>query len=412
LWSILFCLFAVVFSDDDLIQKITSYKCGTECEKELMGSTDPLADSMPHVLGSSVPNSPQALYKTMNAYLKENQASEEDILMVPQPRAAMPDSAVINSAKFTTVPESDRIPLGDFEDRPSLRRPCNLDQVLDLLQSIKSEYKVEDEHSSKLHESQNDASSPLSAAQISLETAQQRVDTFEEAKKANETLTVVMQNIALKIGVSQELMKQKASLILEEGALKAPIIKAIGRTNLNLQSAASAKQNALNDFAQHPAFTKEEMQQIITTYDELIISIKKQLSSLQQEASDVLTPIQMNINQTSHSIERLQSEIEELRKQQKNLLVAAQQYSSVALAGGNAILETLVAHFNSEKSAHTLQIQSFDQATIDRASIIQLVDQLIALVTDIQQPQETTVVETPQQVQSLAGSVPVIQRSQ
>jgi len=135
------------------------------------------------------------------------------------------------------------------------------------------------------------------------------------------------------------------------------------------------------------------------------------LTGLQQEASDVLTPIQMNLNQTSHSIDRIQSEIETLRKQQQQLLVVAQQYSSVAIEGANAVLQTLVAHFTAEKSAQSLQIQSFDQATIDRAAIIQLADQLISLVTDIQQPQETTVVDTYQPVQSLVGSIPVIQPS-
>eukprot|EP00298_Acanthocystis_sp_HF-20_P004118 c14453_g1_i1.p1 GENE.c14453_g1_i1~~c14453_g1_i1.p1 ORF type:complete len:419 (+),score=180.36 c14453_g1_i1:22-1257(+) len=407
-WSFLFCLLlSVVFSDDS--QK-TTYKCGTECEKELMGSSDPLADSMPHVLGSSIPQSPQALLKAMNAYLKENTAAEEALLMVPHPHAAMPDSAIINSASFKTVPEGDRIPEGHFEDRPSLRRPCNLDQVLELLKSIKHEYKAEDDHASKLHEAQVEASSPLTAAKVSLDEAQKRVDTLREAKKANETLTTVMQTIALKIGVLEELMKQKSSLILEEGSLKAPIIKTIGRTNLNLQSAANAKQNALNDFAQHPAFTKDEMQQIITTYDELIISIKKQLTSLQQEASDVLTPIQMNINQTSHAIERLESEIQALRKEQQKLITVADQYSSVALEGAEAILETLVSHFNAEKSAQAIQVESFDQSTIDRASITQLVDQLISLVTDIQQPQETSVVQTPQHFESLAGSIPVVKK--
>jgi hypothetical protein len=309
--------------------------------------------------------------------------------------------------------ESARIPFGTVDEGPYLRRGSNLDQVVELFKTIKHENKLEDEHALKLHETQVLTNAPLVAAQLAVDEAQKRVDDMKEAQAANQTLTVVMDGINLKHAVLEEYLEQRASLIIEEGTMKAPIIRAIGRTSVNLQAAVSAKQAALRNFAEHPSFTKDEIQQLLTTYDELVISIKKQLTELKLEASSVLTPIQLNINQTEHAIDRIKAEIIDLEAQKRTLMPIAEKFSSVSLEGSEAILATAISHYNTEKEAQTAQIRGFDQATQDRSSVIVLVDQLLTLLADIQQPQETSNPATLpfQPVKSLVGSVPVVKRT-
>jgi hypothetical protein len=77
------------------MSQVSQYKCGSHCDESKMGSDDPNADSMPHTFGAHVPMSPSGLSNTMNAYLKNDLAHQEDSLMVPHPRAAMPDVAIV-----------------------------------------------------------------------------------------------------------------------------------------------------------------------------------------------------------------------------------------------------------------------------------------------------------------------------
>jgi len=409
----------VACNDKDIVSQ---YKCGSHCDESQMGSDDPTADAMPHTFGPHIPLSPSGLSNTMNAYLKNDMAHQEDSLMVPHPRAAMPDVAVIadkapNCAEAETavvpvvprtVPINSRIPYESPNDKPALRRPCNLDQVMELLKTIKQSLQSEDEHDAQLHAAIADGTSPLAIAQRNSEEAEQRVQNLDKARRANETLTNVLVEIGIKASLLEETMNEKALLIKEEGMLKAPIVKAIGRTNINLQSAIGAKQAALTDFAQHPAFTKDEMAQILATYDELIISVKKQLAGLHKEASDVLTPIQLKINQTDNAIARIKSEIENLRSQQTQLIPLAEQYTPAGLEGARLIASDALAHFNAEKLAQSIDVSSFDQRAEDRSSIVHVVDEMLTVLSDVQQPQDPSevYVEVREPV-SLAGSVPM-----
>jgi hypothetical protein len=357
----------------------------------------------------------------MNAYLKDDPIHREDALMVPHPHAVMPDVIVTNTkaencaeaetamvpTAATTVPTNIRIPYVKPQDKPALRRPCNLDEIMDLLRSIKNNMQTEDVHDTKLHTDIVEGLSPLSAAQAHLKDTEATVSELVKAKKANDTLTNVIESIRIKSQLQADMMNEKALLIKEEGMLKSPIVKAIGRTNLNLQAAISAKQGALNDFAQHPSLSKDEVTQLLTTYDELIISIKKQLEGLHKEANEVLTPIQLKVNQTSHAITQLDAEIGELRKEQENLLPIARVYTPAALKTAELEHADALTHFNAERAAQDLDVSSFDQRAMDRSSIIHLVDEMLALVSDIQEPQDPSdqYVEVRLPV-SLAGSVP------
>jgi hypothetical protein len=400
---------------------VTKYKCGSDCDEKMMGSDDPTADSMPHTFGAHIPLSTTGLVKTMNAYLKDDPAHQEDAQMVPHPHAVMPDSVVVAEKGENcdeavtqmiptgprTVPISQRIPYATPSEGPALRRPCNLDEVIELFKAVKQSMQNEDDHDNKLRAAVEDGVSPLSAAQHHLEESQKRLSDLEKARLADESLTNVIEAIRLKADLEQTLMNEKGLLLKGEGMLKAPIVKSIGRTNLNLQSAVSAKQTALTDFAQHPAFSKDEMAQLLATYDELIISVKKQLAGLHKEANDVLTPIQLKINQTDHSIEQVRAEIEQLKKEAAELVVASESYAPAALEAARLVVADALNHFNAEKSAQDIDLSSFDQRGKDRDSIVHLIDEMLTLVADIQQPQDPSevFVEVRQPV-SLAGSVP------
>jgi len=414
------CL-ALILAPISASENTIQYECGDECDKKPMGSKDPHADSMPHTFGSFIPKSQSGLTKTMNAYLKDDPAHQEDALMVPHPQAVMPDvmitsdhgpnciepeTAVVPTAG-DVVPLNARIPYVTPEDKPALRRPCNLDEIMDLLRSIKNSMQNEDTHDAKLHAAVADGMSPVSAAQVHLRESEDEMTRLIAAKKANETLTNVMETIKIKSQLQEEMMNEKALLIKEEGTLKAPIIKAIGRTNINLQSAISAKQGALNDFAQHPSLTKEEVTQLLTTYDELIISIKKQLAGLHKEANDILTPIQLKINQTDHTILQVGTEIGELKKEQELLVPVAEKFTPAALTTADLVHADVLSHFNAERSAQDIDVSGFDQRSQDRSAIIHLVDEMLALVSDIQEPQDPNdqYVEVRQPV-PLTGSVP------
>jgi len=48
----------------------------------------------------------------------------------------------------------------------------------------------------------------------------------------------------------------------------------------------------------------------------------------------------------------------------------------------------VLAHFNAERAAQDIDVASFDQRSQDRSAIIHLVDEMLALVSDIQEPQD------------------------
>jgi len=402
--ALVFCVALAAAVDNEDIA--TKYKCGTECDEKLMGSSDDSSDAMPHTFGSEVPLDAPALPNAMNAYLPSN--LPEDIKMAPLGNGVygMPGNSE-GVAGLHALPSDAQIPYEPSRDVPALRRPCNLEEVADLLRSIKKEYQDEDTHDSRLHATAAAGSAAFLDSQTAVEESNKRVEELLEAKQANETLTNVITAIALKADLLQSSLVEKGVLISQEGSLKDPIIRSLGRTKINLQSAVTAKQAALNEIAAHPAFTKEEIQQITTTYDELIISIKKQLEFLHGEAASVLTPVQLKINQTEHAVERLEAEIAELRKEQAQLLPVAENYSPIGLETARAIASAALAHFAAEKEVQTLELGGYDQRSKDRSEIAHLVDQMLTNVLDIQQPQDPAhVFAESKQPRSLAGSVP------
>jgi hypothetical protein len=367
------------------------YKCGSECDQHPMDSNAPDADSMPHVFGAHVPTTGDALSNAMNA-----------LPALASSGAVVDDSAVMSPSQAKVV--NDLIPYKSVPETPALRRPCNLNQVLDLLQSVKRDLNAEGEHDQQLHDATR-YTLPLSSAQEELKVARDRVTNLRLAKKASEELKAAGETLDVKSALLQQLMNEKADLVKEEGMIKAPIVKAIGRTNLNLKNAQNAKQAAVAEFTLHPGFTKAETQELVATYDELISSMKHQLASLHEEANQVLTPLQLNINQTQHKIERVDAEITALRSQLQLLLPVAQTYTPQGLEMTLAIEADVGAHFGALSQAHTIDLHSYDQRAADRQQMIKVVDDLIMIVSDIQQPQDSKDVEIHAAVQSLAGAL-------
>eukprot|EP00301_Raphidiophrys_heterophryoidea_P011409 c17517_g1_i1.p1 GENE.c17517_g1_i1~~c17517_g1_i1.p1 ORF type:complete len:437 (+),score=142.24 c17517_g1_i1:43-1311(+) len=399
------CLVSAFANDEDNIS--TKYKCGTECDEKKMDSSDLSSDSMPTKFGPEIPLGSPALPVAMNAYLPSDLPSNLPVQGLSNGVFGMPDNDK-GMTGLHALSAADQIPYEPARDVPALRRPCNLEEVAELLRSIKQEYQAEDTHDAHLHAATLSGPAPLLDAQRALDDANTRVQELLEAKQANETLTTVLLGLSLRADLLQSTMVEKGVLLSEEGTLKAPILKSIGRTNINLQSTVSAKQAAMNEISTHPAFTKEEIQKVTSTYDELIFTIKKQLDDLHKEAADVLIPVQLKINQTEHTIDRLQSEIIELQKEQNELSQTAQKYSPIALETAQAIAAAALSHFNAQKEVQKLDLSGFDQRSKDRSDVTHIVDQMLTLVLDIQQPQDPKdkFVESTKKVQSLSGSVP------
>merc|ERR1712076_217971 len=105
-------------------------------------------------------------------------------------------------------------------------------------------------------------------------------------------------------------------------------MKQIGRTNVILKDAVKAKKTILNDFGTQPSLSDAEKTQVVDTYNQLLVNLQQQVALLQKEADQLLTPIQLNVNQTVNDIARLNTEIAELHRQTDALLYLADQYGS------------------------------------------------------------------------------------
>merc|ERR1712110_1269892 len=143
---------------------------------------------------------------------------------------------------------------------------------------------------------------------------------------------------------------EAAELVKEVGMLKTPVMKQIGRTNVILKDAVKAKKTILNDFGTQPSLSDAEKTQVVDTYNQLLVNLQQQVALLQKEADQLLTPIQLNVNQTVNDIARLNTEIAELHRQTDALLYLADQFNPEAMTAARTIEEDTAANYASLQS--------------------------------------------------------------
>jgi len=327
---------------------------------ELMGSADPNADSMPHQFAANVPSGPVALNGAMNAYTET--ANSAGGLM----------SAHIVQSFATNIPSHG----------PLMGSPIVL-EVLRKLQTVKQAYQAEADGAI----SNSSLSIVVSSNRQTVSEADDRVENLRALQAGAARLRIARANYASAKELLQLYMQAMGSLTREEGMAKAPLMQAIGRTSLTRTQAIRAKQVAVSELSHHPGFAEEEMKQLLASYDELEVSLRKQLESLNEEANSVLSPLHLKMNVTQHNIDRVRGQVLSLRAEVERLS-AMDLFSEDALEMALVVQRGASAHLGFWMDLAGVTQHGYDERAEDRSAILEVVDELMVLMSEFQKPQE------------------------
>jgi len=325
------------------------------------------ADAMPHVLAPHLTASDVDLAQHMNAY---SGGAASDTITWP------------SSLEGSKIPATSQSAL----DAPL---PKTVDEVLVLLKSLKFLFTEEDQNDAATsYADSSPQSSHLTSARQHYDEAVKNVEKMHIARDNNATMYAKIAEYKAKGTHLAQLLEEKASLTREEGIVRLPILSQLNTlTNLQVKAGA-AKKKALNDFATHPSLSLAEKNQIINTYNQLLVNLKQQEAVLHGQASSGLVPLQLNINQTTSAIQRLKTESQELRREIQDLVNQGDAFSVEALAVGMAIEADLDAHFKSLLDARHAEEAAFAARSEDRSVIIRSLDQLLMAVQGVHPPQD------------------------
>jgi len=211
---------------------------------------------------------------------------------------------------------------------------------------------------------------------------------LKEAKNMKEANEVSRQIMQTKESLLLEKMTEKAELVKEESMLKLPLVKQVGRANVLLKKAIAAKKAVLNDFGTQPSLSEAEKSQIVNTYNELLVNLKQQVALLHKTAEILLTPVQLNINQTINDIERLTTEVAEIRAEVHSKLALANKYTPAAMDIANAIAADAEAHYSALQAGVHEHNRAFERRSNARADALRLLESMRMLLANVHKPQE------------------------
>lgn len=339
------------------------------------------ADSMPH--GNLIPDHIMAndganVGAHMNAYAGG----------VPGDTIVWDTSKVSGKALIPSTHDGNQKKKNSTEMAGNPKLSKTVDEVMGMLKSIKFMFVEEDKRDASASYADRETSSHVVSARTHHQDAVDNVANMHIAEDSNATMHAKMSEYKAKVTQLNELLDEKASLTKEEGMIRLPILKQLTTISSLQRKTSTAKQKALNDFALHPSLSETEKNQMINTYNMILVNLKQQEAVLHEQASEGLVPVQLNVNQTSNSVARLKAETLELRHQITSLITAGQKFSVEALAVSMAIEADSGAHLQSLLDARHEEETAFASRASDRNDIVRLIDDLIMSVDNVHPPQE------------------------
>jgi len=349
-----------------------AYRCGKDCGED-MGSIDPDADSMPHTFAPHIAN---ATAKDMEKHMNANSKNANSKNAVP-PLRFFPDQGLT---------EKQQIPYEAPGHIPAMRRPCNLDDVLKMLQQIKDDYRLASTEDSKFTTS--GIVSDIAAAKEAYESAHATVLDLQRGKQDRETIQTHLATLEAKADLIKHTIMTKADLVEQEGKLKAPIVKTLNRIHVETRQTMALKQAALADFQNAPLKSEAEKTEVIQLYNKLLSNLKEQEVTAQKGSHDLLTPLQLDISQSDVQIDRLNTEVSEIEAEITRLMPTAQTYSSLAMSAAVAIEADAEAHYKSIVDAHQEYLRAHAKRDESKNENELRIEHMIASVRDVMMPQD------------------------
>lgn len=349
-----------------------TYKCGKDSDCGVdMSTDDPAADAMPHK-EAPFPElealSPEDLRDRMNFGHGGHKVAADRLF---------PDGG---------LDDSQQIPYEAPDHIPAMRRPCNLDRVLDLLASIAQDYSDENSHDAAFSTTSFNAT--LSTAKKAHQSAKEAVAEQEAARVANDTLFQLQAIVVSKATLIHDKMLTQADLIADDARLKRPIVQALGRIQAELMAALAEKQQSLDEFSTPPPRSQADRIRTLELHSKLIDNLRNQEDLQNKLAHDVLVPVQLNLNQTEQQLGRLEEELVRLQAEIDTLLPVAQTYSAEALASAHAVEADTGAHLSALVSAFEENLEENQKRAADRAANQETLRSMAAIIADVQMPRD------------------------